>query len=415
MNLLARILSHGFAFAVVVLLILVLVYRGDLFQEGELPEFLSFKHQPASTEEAGSDAVYRATEEQASTAGTTAAIPEEDLTSAPGSTAAVRDGEVPPVDDTPAVSTESSTSPEAMPATDTETVAPAEQAEPDEGIDTAPASVPSTIEVGDEPSVPVPSVNSNESAAEPADEATASAFNEAVDENITTAEVQPVAPDSSDDSAAVSAEAIVETTVEETITAVETQTATPDSSDESIAESADAETVTTVDSTPAETSHTVEAPLVTAPEEVTPETTTPAAIEPPVVDTVSPMESLAAPETNEISQANTATVAETPYKVLAKARESFWLRDFEAAEQQYRKLTRLEPDNPDGYGELGNMYFSQGKWDEAAAAYYEAGTRLLNEGLVPQAREMLEVIRGLNGSQASDLEAQIADATATSP
>ena len=99
---------------------------------------------------------------------------------------------------------------------------------------------------------------------------------------------------------------------------------------------------------------------------------------------------------------------------MAKAREAFWLRDFETAEQQYRQLTQLDPDNPDGYGEMGNMYFSQGKWDEAAAAYYEAGTRLLEEGHVEQAQQMVEVIRGLNGPRADDLEAQIGAVSSSS-
>jgi hypothetical protein len=40
MNLLARILSHGFALAVVVLIAITLMYRGDLFPEWSLPEFL---------------------------------------------------------------------------------------------------------------------------------------------------------------------------------------------------------------------------------------------------------------------------------------------------------------------------------------------------------------------------------------
>jgi cytochrome c-type biogenesis protein CcmH/NrfG len=174
-------------------------------------------------------------------------------------------------------------------------------------------------------------------------------------------------------------------------------------------------TVLTAEETVETTSPAVEAPLVTVNEEATPAETTPAAVEQPLPDTVPAMEPPAAPAYEEAPPTHVDTVTEAPYKVMAKAREAFWLRDFDTAEQQYRTLTQLEPDNPDGYGELGNMYFSQGKWDEAAAAYYEAATRLLDEGLVVQAREMLEVIRGLNGPQASDLEAQIANATATSP
>lgn len=117
--------------------------------------------------------------------------------------------------------------------------------------------------------------------------------------------------------------------------------------------------------------------------------------------------------------ADTTTVEtgepETPYNVLAKAREAYWLRDFATAEQQYKKLTQLEPANPDGYGELGNMYFSRGMWDEAANAYYEAGVRLLDEGLIVQARQMVDVIRGLNGNQADELDARINTATTSSP
>jgi tetratricopeptide (TPR) repeat protein len=113
--------------------------------------------------------------------------------------------------------------------------------------------------------------------------------------------------------------------------------------------------------------------------------------------------------------ADDSAETETPYRVLASAREAYWLRDFPTAEQQYKKLIQLEPDNPDGYGELGNMYFSRGMWDEAADAYYEAGVRLLDEGLVVQARQMVDVIRGLNGSQADKLDAQINTATSSSP
>jgi tetratricopeptide (TPR) repeat protein len=77
------------------------------------------------------------------------------------------------------------------------------------------------------------------------------------------------------------------------------------------------------------------------------------------------------------------------------------------AETHYQQLIQMEPDNPDGYGELGNMYFAQGQWEQAAAAYYEAGVRLLETGMVAEARQMVDVIRGLNGAQADDLQERI--------
>ena len=53
------------------------------------------------------------------------------------------------------------------------------------------------------------------------------------------------------------------------------------------------------------------------------------------------------------------------------------------------------------------MYFAQGQWEKAAAAYYEAGVRFVKDGMVVQARQMVDVIRGLNGTQADELEEQI--------
>jgi hypothetical protein len=98
------------------------------------------------------------------------------------------------------------------------------------------------------------------------------------------------------------------------------------------------------------------------------------------------------------------------YQLLAAAREAYWLRDYDVAESNYTNLTRVDPDNPDGYGELGNMYFSQGQWDQAASAYYEAGVRLVRQGLLEQAQELVAVIRGLNGTHADDLERKITEA-----
>jgi tetratricopeptide (TPR) repeat protein len=102
-----------------------------------------------------------------------------------------------------------------------------------------------------------------------------------------------------------------------------------------------------------------------------------------------------------------------PYEVLAAAREAFWLHNYGDAEKNYRALTELEPKNPDGYGELGNMYVSQGRREEAAAAYYESGTRLIAEGRIESARELVNTIRGLNGQQADKLEKLITSAATT--
>ncbi|MCK5480429.1 MAG: tetratricopeptide repeat protein, partial [Gammaproteobacteria bacterium] len=95
------------------------------------------------------------------------------------------------------------------------------------------------------------------------------------------------------------------------------------------------------------------------------------------------------------------------YQLLASAREAYWLRDYQTAEDFYRRMIADDPDNPDGYGELANMYFNEGNWEAAAAAYYEAGSRLVKAGLLAPARELVDVIRGLNGPQADALDQEI--------
>jgi Flp pilus assembly protein TadD len=94
-------------------------------------------------------------------------------------------------------------------------------------------------------------------------------------------------------------------------------------------------------------------------------------------------------------------------QLLAAAREAFWLRDYETAERNYRELTRLQPDNPDAYGELGNIYFSQGKWDEAGVAYYEAAIRMVEGKRLDDARNLLNIIRGLDAEKGAELEQYI--------
>jgi tetratricopeptide (TPR) repeat protein len=249
MNLFARILSHGFALAVVALLVVGLIYRGELFPDWELPDFLTFESEADSSSDAATGTVSR-DESQPAAAEESAAI-------------------------IPAIA------PEAVEvAADTATVADEQQTEdlPDVGA----------------------------------------------------------TPDTSDDQG-------------------DTGTTATALGDVAVAETG--------------------APLAAAPDPA------PAA-------------------------------AGNPYALLAAAREAYWLRDYAAAEQNYQALINLEPGNPDGHGELGNMYFSQGKWELASAAYFEAGKRLADEGLVGQARQLVDVIRGLQGTQADALEQYLASAGA---
>ena len=333
MNLLARILSHGFAITVVLLLAIGFMYRGELFPEWELPDFLVLD---SGTQLADSDK-----------AGT---ISRDDAAGA--------------VTETTDWMSESAAEPDAEPA-----ASPAEDAgaSPGSTVETAPETV-----------------------AEAADDKPADVADDVADTGDAAVETD-VTETGQGDAAEADSMPMTDTpahqeTVTETVTAVETE-----------------------EPAPAEQAQQEHAPAVQLEEEHVPAVQSEAEQVPAdavQTDTQEPSESV---------QDDPAEVSGVgPYELLAAAREAYWLRDYERAEGQYQKLIELQPGNPDGYGELGNMYFSQGNWEAAASAYYEAGTRLLNEGLIVQAQQMVDVIRGLNGAQADDLAQQVAAARAAS-
>lgn len=403
MNLLARILSHGFAFAVVALIILVLMYRGE-FPLWELPESLTIKGMPSATEEVGSGTVYRTADDakqpaEAATAAVPLEAPEEPpvLATATDTREATQpDIEVPAADTEPPAL--------AIPETQAERQVEPSQSEAGVGSDTTGTAINSQpVEENDETST-IPPLDSDDSTVQSTDEASAE----------TTRETPTDTGGTAADESAIKARAVLVPIDADSGGDKEFQT--PD------------DTTIAPDDVAAGTVTSVETATVSATEEIDPAETTLTAVEQAdttqaateelaaTADSITAVEPLAAPVSEEAQQpVDNAVSGTTPYEVMAKAREAFWLRDFELAEEQYRKLIQLEPDNPDGYGEMGNMYFSQGKWEEAAAAYYQAGARLLSDGLVEQARQMVDVIRGLNGSQADDLEAQINAASVPSP
>ncbi len=89
--------------------------------------------------------------------------------------------------------------------------------------------------------------------------------------------------------------------------------------------------------------------------------------------------------------------------LLVDARNAFNLGKVSASEKLYLELTQLEQDNPDAFGELGNVYYSQGKWDKAGQAYYEAAVRLIAGGNYNQVAYLQRVISGLDREHAEKL------------
>ena len=89
--------------------------------------------------------------------------------------------------------------------------------------------------------------------------------------------------------------------------------------------------------------------------------------------------------------------------LLISARSAFNHGKVMESEKFYLELTQLANDNPDTFGELGNVYYSQGQWDKAGQAYYEAAIRLIEIGKLDQVVYLQRVIKGLNAEQAEKL------------
>ena len=114
------------------------------------------------------------------------------------------------------------------------------------------------------------------------------------------------------------------------------------------------------------------------------------------------------------SQAQSADAAVEPsqqaLQLISSAREAYWQRDIENAEKNYRALIDLQAENPDPYGELGNVFYSAGQWDKAAEAYYEAGVRLIKLEQYGQTMHLVSVLRGLNAERAGQLDKSLREA-----
>lgn len=93
--------------------------------------------------------------------------------------------------------------------------------------------------------------------------------------------------------------------------------------------------------------------------------------------------------------------------LLTEARTQYWNGDLEAAVKAYNELIRYYPNEPDFPGELGNIYYQQGKQDLAAQAYYKAALLLLQQREYERAERLYEVLNALNKKLADELERQL--------
>jgi len=110
---------------------------------------------------------------------------------------------------------------------------------------------------------------------------------------------------------------------------------------------------------------------------------------------------------SSVAQAGAGDVESADDISLDAARQAFWQRDMEGAEKLYRKITMSDVDNINAWGELGNIYFMQSKWKEAAQAYAEVTLKLLDANDFPRAAYMHNMVNRLDPEQAGRINERL--------
>ena len=129
-----------------------------------------------------------------------------------------------------------------------------------------------------------------------------------------------------------------------------------------------------------------------------------------VAETVSEMIDAVDDSSEEVSQEAVPGESTSSEKlaVLHKARQAYWNGSMSEAEKAYRELSELTSQDPNVFGELGNVYYAQGKWKQAGEAYYEAAILLIELNQPTQVNYLLRVIQGLDAESADKLRQKMA-------
>lgn len=184
---------------------------------------------------------------------------------------------------------------------------------------------------------------------------------------------------------AVVAEPVLEVIETETVTATQEASETPAAPE-----------VSETDEVVAMVEAVIEEPVVTKEEKVVPENVTPQIVE--NITSITVTETPAMKLLAEIKR---------PAVDLADARQAFWQRDLPKAEALYKEQIKNSQVNADSWGELGNIYYFQAKWQLAATAYTEASLILLDKGVYPQAMFLRYIVMGLDPVQGKRIDERL--------
>ncbi len=92
---------------------------------------------------------------------------------------------------------------------------------------------------------------------------------------------------------------------------------------------------------------------------------------------------------------------------LIRARKAYWNNDYARAIDEYKRLIRQHPDNPDYLGELGNIYYTLNDDQHAAKLYYQAAMIFLQQNKRQRARSLIAPITAMNRELGERLQRQL--------
>jgi thioredoxin-like negative regulator of GroEL len=95
---------------------------------------------------------------------------------------------------------------------------------------------------------------------------------------------------------------------------------------------------------------------------------------------------------------------------LTKAREAFARGDVNGAVSMYSECIKSNADDTDARGELGNVYYTTGRMQEAAQTYYDTAKLLLAKNEIDRVEALLPVIDQINPALVDDLMPQLHNA-----
>jgi len=97
------------------------------------------------------------------------------------------------------------------------------------------------------------------------------------------------------------------------------------------------------------------------------------------------------------------------FGLINQARLAYQAGKSDQAISDYLELIKNHPEDPNAYGELGNVYYSKGLWKQASQAYYQAAIQLLKLENREQLHHLHRVIRGLDPDTAKELLNKLED------